>query len=197
MQNYHKLHNRRRTPQTKPVPGRDMVQNAAGGYGFADDTWEMFERFLILGSAGGTYYLSPKVHTENNIAVIEAALQRNGPRVVDMIVDISNSGRAPKNDPALYALAMASCQDFADLETRRAAFAALPSVARIPTHLFHYVEYCKSMRGWGQGLTGAIANWYNSKDVGRLGYYAVKYRQRDGWTHKDMLRVAHPVPPTM
>lgn len=54
------------------------------------------------------------------------------------IVEISGSGRAAKNDPALFVLAMAASST--DEATRRAALDALPLVARTGTHLFHWLQ---------------------------------------------------------
>ena len=42
------------TPQSRPMPGRDQVRNAAGGYVFVKDLWTKVEDFLILGTTGGT-----------------------------------------------------------------------------------------------------------------------------------------------
>ena len=49
------------TPQGLPIPGRDMVENNAGGFVFKLDEWKQLERFLILGSEGGTYYVSAEI----------------------------------------------------------------------------------------------------------------------------------------
>jgi 60 kDa SS-A/Ro ribonucleoprotein len=38
--------------------------------------------------------------------------------------------------------------------------------------------------------------WYQGKSPDELAYQAVKYRQRDGWSHKDLLRLSHPTPVT-
>ena len=107
------------------------------------------------------------------------------------IVAISDEGRAPKNDPALFALALAA--KLGDVDTRRAAFAALPRVARIGTHLFHFAEYVKALGGWGRGTMRAFARWYTEMEASRLALQAVKYQSRDGWSHRDLLRKAHPV----
>lgn len=107
-------------------------------------------------------------------------------------MEISDSGRAPKNDPALFALALAA--GFGDDATRHAALAALPKVARIGTHLFHFAEYVEGVRGWGRGLRGAVGNWYNALPLETLALQAVKYQSRDGWSHRDLLRLAHPKP---
>jgi 60 kDa SS-A/Ro ribonucleoprotein len=47
-------------------------------------------------------------------------------------------------------------------------------------------------RGWGRGLRRAVGNWYNGLPVEQLAFQAVKYQQRDGWSHRDALRLAHP-----
>lgn len=52
------------TPQTEPIPGKNMVQNEAGGFSFALDDMARLQRFLVLGSAGGTYYASERKLTK-------------------------------------------------------------------------------------------------------------------------------------
>jgi 60 kDa SS-A/Ro ribonucleoprotein len=176
------------TPQTQAIP--NTVANSAGGYAFAIDDWARLDRFLILGSEGGSYYAGERVLTRENAAAVLRAIQADGVRAVARIVEISASGRAPKNDPALFALALAASAD--DLATRRAALAALPKVARTGTHLFQFAELVQGSRGWGRALRRAVGAWYLAPPVDRLAYQLVKYRQRNGWSHRDLLRLAHP-----
>src|SRR5260221_3616807 len=75
-------------------------------------------------------------------------------------------------------------------------FANLGKVCRIGTHLFHFAEYVSAMRGWGRGLRNAVAGWYVERDADALAHQAVKYQQRDGWSHSDLLRLAHPKAPS-
>lgn len=110
------------------------------------------------------------------------------------IVAISEGGRAPKNDPALFALAMAAA--LGNPATRYAALTALPQVARTGAHLFRFLGYAEAFRGWGRGLRRAVAAWYTDKPAQMLAHQAVKYQQRDGWSHRDALRLAHPKAPT-
>ena len=49
-----------------------------------------------------------------------------------------------------------------------------------------------AFRGWGRSFKTAIAAWYQDKSTDDLAYQAVKYQSRDGWSHRDMLRLAHP-----
>lgn len=109
---------------------------------------------------------------------------------VKIIVGISKSGRAPKNDTALFALGLVA--SFGNDAARKAAFEVLPEVCRTGTHLFQFVEVCNTHRGWGRALRRAVGNWYNLQDPARLEYALVKYQNREGWSHRDVLRMAHP-----
>lgn len=176
------------TPQNEPLKGQ--VANSAGGFSFAVDDWKRLDRFLVLGAEGGSYYASERKLTVENAAVVERCAALDGLLTVARIVQVSDAGRAPKNEPALMALAI--CAKRGDTKTRQAAFAALPRVARIGTHLFHFAEYVKALGGWGRATTRAFANWYLDMAPERLALQAIKYQQRDGWAHRDILRKAHP-----
>ena len=192
MQNFHQIS--LVTPQNASIPGSKQVKNDASGYSFAVDQWQKLHRFLVLGTEGGTYYASERDLTKESINNVLACIKADGPRVVSLVRDISKAGRAPKNDPALFVLALASAAS--DKATKELALKAIPEVARIGTHLFHYLNYVQAYRGWGRGLRKAVASWYNDQKAKDLAYQIVKYQQRDGWSHKDALCLAHPKPIT-
>ena len=178
------------TPQMKKIPKRRMKKNDAGGYSFAIDDWARLDRFLILGTEGGIYYTSERKLTRENAKAVEKCIKKDGQRVVNRIIEISTTGRAPKNDPAIFALAM--CAKLGDLDTRRASFEALPKVCRIGTHLFNWADGVEAYGGWGRGTRKAAAKWYNDKQAHSLAYQVAKYQQRNGWSHRDILRLSHP-----
>ena len=180
----------RRPSQSAPILGSGQVANSAGGFAWAVDDWARLRRFLVLGSEGGSYYASEQTLTRENAQAVERCLAADGPRAVAEIVRVSEEGRAPKNDPALFALAMAA--GLGDEATRKAALEALPQVARTGTHLFQFATFVEGFRGWGRSLRRAVGHWYAAQPVDALAYQAVKYRQRDGVTHRDVLRLAHP-----
>src|SRR3954452_23847899 len=185
---YLKRHGARRLAQWAPLPGQDP--NSAGGHAWTVDDWTRLRRFLVLGSEGGSYYASEWTLTRENAKSVEACVRGDGVRAVGEIVRVSTEGRAPRNDPALYALALAA--GLGDVETRRAALEALPRVARTGTHLFQFAVFVEGFRGWGRSLRRAVGRWYAARPVDELAYQAVKYRQRAGVTHRDLLRLAHP-----
>jgi 60 kDa SS-A/Ro ribonucleoprotein len=192
--NYADHLNPNRTPQSEPIPGTAQTKNSAGGFSWAVDDWTRLDRFLILGSEGGSYYATERKLTIENAAAVKRCIAADGARVVERIVAISDAGRAPKNDPAILALAL--CAKTGNEATRRAANAALPHVCRIGTHLLHYAEYLQLFGGWGRGVRNAVARWFDQKAAKDVVYQAVKYQSRDGWAMRDLLRLSHPKAPT-
>jgi 60 kDa SS-A/Ro ribonucleoprotein len=182
------------TPQAEPIPNSAQTPNSAGGYAWPIDHWARLERFLILGTEGGTHYIHERPLTQENAAAVATCLAEDGARVVDRVVEISANGRALKNDPALFVLAMAA--SVGDDATRAHALAALPAVARTATHLFHWLQFIKAFRGWGRGVRTAVARWYTQRSPQDLAYQLLKYQSRDGWSHRDALRLAHPKAPS-
>src|ERR1051326_5133455 len=179
--NYAKIFNRRVTPQSQPIPGSNQVCNSGGGYSWSVDDWTRLDRFLILGAEGGTYYITERDLVKQNHDALVRCIKQDGVRAVNRIVEISDAGRAPKNDPAIFALALVVTHG--DPQAKAHAFANMNKVCRIGTHLFHFAEYVNAMRGWGRGADD-------------LALQAFKYQQRDGWSHSDLLRLAHPKAPS-
>jgi len=182
------------TPQGLPIPGRDMVENNAGGFVFKLDEWKQLERFLILGSEGGTYYVSEKKLTADNANKVLLLLKKDGVKVVEKTVEVMKSGRAPKPDVAIFVLALAAAKG--DDATRKAALAAVPSALKTGTHLLKFVDTVNGLRGWGRGLKKAVQLWFKGRKNETLALQLVKYKQREGWSMKDVLRLAKPVPET-
>lgn len=188
--------NPRQTPQSEPIPGREseMVENAAGGYGFQAGDWERLDRFLIIGTEGGTYYANERELTVDNAGVVSRCLKEDFGRTLSRITEVSDSGIAPKNDPAILALAMAfSIRGLPRPVTHERA-AALRTVCRTGTHLFQFLTAARKLRGGGRSLNGAVRAWLAAQDPERLALLAIKYRQRSGWTWRDVLRRYRPKP---
>lgn len=181
------------TPQTQPLAGQ--VANSAGGFSHALDDLQRLQRFLILGSDKGTYYTKPADLTAQNLECLDRLIaDGRGPEAVALVESVSVGGRAPKQGPTMFALAACARSD--DLDTKRAAYASLSKICRIPTHLFEFLEEAEKASGgatgWGRAHRKAVGGWYNGKSAGALAQAVTKYQQRNGWAHLDALRLAHP-----
>ena len=179
--------------QKEPILGREeeMVENSAGGYVFEVDDFSRLQRFLILGSEGGSYYVGQRELTLANAKCVHTCMTKNPKRTLEIILDTTL--KAPKNDTCLFAFAM--MVGSADPEVRKVALAHqedFNKIVRIGTHLFQFVSYVTDMRSWGRSLRRAISGWYLSKRPRSLSYQVAKYRQRFDWTHRDLMRKTHP-----
>ena len=177
------------TPQTEPLDDR-MIANNAGGYSYPVDDAVRMHRFLIIGSEDGSYYQKERDLTCDNTKAVQQHIAAAGVEAVNHIVEVSQSRRAPKVAPTLYCLAIAAAAE--DKDTRQAALEALPLVANTASHLEEFAGYISSMRGWGRSLRNAVARWYTEKEASQVAFQAIKYRTRAGWSHRDILRKAHP-----
>lgn len=180
---------------TKEIPQNeqareDQTVNAAGGYVFAIDKWTQLNRFLILGCEGGTYYTRAPEITKDNAQNVMACIEENGARAIVCILNVSEGNLAPKNEPALFALALATTAS--QPAVRRTAWSVLSKVARTGTHLLHFAHYRQMLAGWGRLAREGISRWYTEKSPLACATQVLKYAQRDGWSHRDLLRLAHP-----
>ena len=174
------------TPQTEQAR-HDQVKNNAGGYTFEVSDATALNRFLTLGTEGGTYYAKEDKLTRANAKLVVKMAEGSDPRLIDAAVEISHSGRAPRNNPALFAMAAAA--GLGAVPYRKRALDLLPRVARTGTHFLTFTEYVEMFRGWGPQLVNGMREWYLGQEPAKLAYQLLKYKQREGWSHRDVLRL--------
>ena len=172
-------------------------------------------RLFCLGSEGTAYVagdpqLKPQeLLTPQNANCVTRMLQSGrGQEVVNMTIFYSESGLTAKQNGLLLAVAMCARQTV-DPPTKAYCYQNLSRFCRTPTQLFMFIRYCRTPgneNGWtpdypriggGHGFRKAISQWYlrfmnvpnGSKTLAML---VTKYRKRNGWSHQDALRVAHP-----
>lgn len=177
--------------QGEKLLGSNQIQNTDGAFVYAVTPETKLMRFLILGSEGGSYYASERKLTKDTALSIIDLIKSNGKYVVDTIVEVSDVGRAAKNTPALFALALAAT--FGDDITRGYAMSKLPNVARTGTHLFQFMDMLTELRGNGRAVTRGLANWYLSKSADDIIFQYFKYQQRGiRMNHRNLLRIGRP-----
>ncbi len=62
--------------------------------------------------------------------------------------------------------------------------------------LFRTVNKARTERGWGRALRTLVADWYTTRPVREVAADILACPEYNGWTHRDLLRLAHPVPQT-
>lgn len=182
--------NYRNTPVTTRASS-DQVRNNAGGFVYGISDKARLERFLILGVDGGTYYVTEQDLTQQNVEWLIQLIQRDWALVLDTIFDVSASGRAYRNSASIFVLALVL--NHGSAEAKQSAVDHVIPIVRTATHLFELAQFLENLGGWGRAKRRAVANWFTSKTPDLLAYQAVKYRQRNGWTLRDAMRLSHPV----
>ena len=120
------------------------------------------------------------------------------------IVDVSVSARAPKQEMTMMSLAAAIVFP-PDNVCKAQALAAINQVCRIPTHLFMLVQYIRDLsqdkakpgKGFGKGVRRALTEYYTSRNGLELAILVTKYKNREGWTHADLIALLHINPAEM
>ena len=178
-----------------PEVAKRMVKNNAGGFSFLADEMTRFLRFLVLGSET-TYYASSGKVTLDSVKSLQSIITNGrGKDALDLLVNVSLEGRAANQDATMLALAILSSAT--DDELRKASYAQVDKICRIPTHLISLVNFRQEIgAGWGAGFRRAGQRFFNNKTAEMLANQTTKYKMRDGWTIEDLLREFHPDPPT-
>ncbi|CAH1785455.1 unnamed protein product [Owenia fusiformis] len=159
---------------------------------------DRLRRFICLGSESGTYYISETDLGIENAACIQRLIDDGrGVEAVKELITYSTEGRVAKDKPIIFALAFLA-RNSKDLKTKTAAYNALSDICRIPTQLFIFIDFAQNLsgntKGWGRCQRTAISDWYNDKIPKQLALHVTKYIQRNGWSHKDVLRLGHVKP---
>jgi 60 kDa SS-A/Ro ribonucleoprotein len=183
------------TPQTQPIPGREaeMIQGRSGGFMFDAGIWNMLRRCLLIGTAQSTYYAGKHELTEDFISVVKEAVAIDPNRVALEILYASD-GRAINNSAPLFALVLLSMGETP--EAKKAFQEVFPQIVRTGSHFYEWLGYTRAARGFGKIVREAGKQWLSRPDVKGLAYQLLKYQQRQGFSHRDALRLFHVKPPT-
>jgi hypothetical protein len=189
-----------RIPQTIGLPGQ--IANNAGGYSFPLPLEQEWMRYLIIGSKSdnGSYYQCGGAIATTISKCIMAAVSSPATcaHLIRDIVDVSVSARAPKQEMTMMSLAAAIVFP-PDNACKAQALAAINQVCRIPTHLFMLVQYIRDLsqdkpnpgKGFGKGVRRALTEYYTSRNGLELAVLVTKYKNREGWTHEDLISLLH------
>jgi hypothetical protein len=191
---------RARIPQTIGLPGQ--VANHAGGFSFPLPLEQEWMRYLIIGSKSenGNFYQSGGQISTCISRCILAAVENPDTckHLIADIVDVSVKGRAAKQEMTMLALATAIVFN-PNAECKRAGLDAIQSVCRIPTHWFMLLKYIRDLsqdkktpgKGMGAGVRAAFTKLYTSRSGPELAVLLTKYKNREGWTHRDVILLLH------
>ncbi|ETE63338.1 60 kDa SS-A/Ro ribonucleoprotein, partial [Ophiophagus hannah] len=174
----------------------NQLSNSEDECGWQVTDMTRLRRFLCFGSEGGAFYVKEqKLSFESVDALLRLIEGGKGYEAVQEIKTFSQEGRAAKQDPVLFALAI--CSQCSDAKTKQEAYKAVPEICHIPTHLFTFIQFKKDLKEgmncgmWGRALRKAVSVWYNGKNDMAIALAVTAYKKKNGWCHKDLLRLSH------
>ena len=168
-----------------------QVENSAGGFVYSVSDDQRLRRFLVLGTEGGTFYASQKDLTNANVNFLKEYAVSAPEAFLVTLTEVDSKNIAPRHSTVLLALAVLYTHTD-NRDVRLNIEALFTDFVRTGTHLFEFVQYVTMYRKWGRALRRLIGSWYKTQEPDALAYQVMKYRQRDGWTHRDLLRKSHP-----
>lgn len=155
------------------------LNSARGRVWPVDDTVRL-DRFLILGSEGGSYYSSERTLSLENAEAVVRAIDADGPaRRAAGGRDPSEAGRAPRTTRPIFFRRWRSLPAWVTWTPSGLCRRRCRASAERGMHLLHFAQFVEGFRGWGRGLRRAVAAWY-TQPADRLAYQAIKYGSRDG-----------------
>jgi len=156
--------------------------------------WKRLDRFLCLGAESGPFKVNGfEASLDQNSATVRC-IRADAVRVVGRVLTLRQQGRLAANGAGIFVMALVTA--LADDAGRSEACAGIPQICRTASDLFLFAERVTTLRGWGRGLRRAVGNWYRARYADDLAYQILKCPRRGGWSHRDLLRLAHPTPAT-
>lgn len=147
----------------------------------------MFQRVLCT---------SQKFDDELKDWISSLVLSGRGQFVINVVRDFAENSLLAKSDVLLSTLAF--CTTFKDGNLRQSVYSLVLKICRIPSDLFKYLTleagFSENKKGsFGRCKRRLVAKWYNTevKSAKQLAVLMTKYRRRSGWSHVDVLRLAH------
>lgn len=155
----------------------------------------LLERFLLCGQMsnrveiGRPFSEIPEAARNSVLAITQAFPAQ----AIELLSKVVRGGRASRQPPVLFALACALSTD--SIKVR--AEGLHPQAVRTGTDALVLASYLKSLKGGGRSFRRQAGLFYKTLEEGledRAALQFIKYRNRAGWTHRDLLRVCHHKP---
>lgn len=143
-------------------------------------------------------YKSKKLTIENIKAVERVLNTTNKEELINTLKVYSS--KVYKKDYILLVLARC-CSVRNDRDFKQRCFNIVSNICSTPTLLFLFIEFYQAVnkalynsKGWNKNVKKFVSDWYHNRPADKLLYQVLKYQNRNGWCHKDILRLAHIVP---
>jgi len=158
------------------------------------DDWNLLERFIILGSEKSYYNCNnTKYSNVNSLNSLDRLIDdcdddSEIERLIEWIIGISESRRAPKQEFGLFVLSEAAKKND---KIRKIVFSNISRFCRTFSTLAQFLSFMGKEMSWGRHTKRELSKWFINQSHRELAYQLTKYRNRNGYTPKDLLKLIH------
>lgn len=169
----------------------DKIINDAGGYVFEATDNDKLMRFLVIGT-NDSFYRSGEFNSKKYYDYVLDMVSNNEDVVFDAVNKVVSGNLAKSKTPTIFTIAV--LMNYAKDKAKARELAS--QYIKTSTDLFSWIDFVKNTKssygsGMGRAKRRVIQEFYDMSDDS-LAYQMVKYRSREGWSHKDVMRVGHP-----
>jgi 60 kDa SS-A/Ro ribonucleoprotein len=163
-----------------------------------EESLEKLKQWLILYRDDGAYKVVAKTFSrERALCVTQLLADGHGKEVLSQMEKLTSSGAVIDKEPLLFAFAL--CCKSTDKNTKKQAEMICDKICKTSCDLFQFVKFHSKLsitKSWGRYFKRFLGKWYHNQDIFQLAHNASKEVSYVGWSHRDILRMAHLKPKT-
>ena len=194
--------------ENSSVQEKGMVKSNQGGYVFTISELSALIRLLVIGESNSIYQ-NDKDMLETIIQVVLPFIlrdEKSGLTALSVCIKADSDRMVFRKKNLMLVLAILAKLGHTQ-KVRQATYGAVLDLVRTLDHMAMFVTFYElagfGMKrpdgsdvgtGWGRGFKSCMNAWFNSKEPSRLLYLFSKYKNRNGWSFRDLLRLTKPKP---
>lgn len=159
---------------------------------------DRLKRFLYTSTEEPKYITGdPEKHkyyeTEKLTALNEILLSENPELLLNLIDMVNNENLLPRRETIFVALAFAATTAIPLSDTfKHKVYTTLLNVCRNDEDFFTFIKlYSKAKKNFSSALNKVVFTYYTRKDPFDLAKDVSRQSKYHGWSHKDLLKLAH------
>lgn len=153
-------------------------------------------RLLNYYTEGSVYKILGRIYSkEHTGCLVQMLEEKRGKEILAEVEKYNEDCTPSQKDMLLFTIAL--CMKSKDNELKQHANKTFLLLCKTARDLFTFLEFHKKLssetcnRGYGRSLKRTLTEWYNRQDPMELAVLTMKEFSYGGWTHKDVISLAH------
>lgn len=163
---------------------------------FDDNDLQRFRRLLNYYTEGSVYKVIGRTYSKDHVeCLIHMLEEKRGKEILAEVEKCIENCTPCQKEMLLYTVAL--CMKSKDNEVKQHANKTFLLLCKSARELFMFLEFHKklsrdlSSKGFGRSLKCTLNEWYNRQDPMELAVLTMNESSYGGWSHRDVIRLAH------